>query len=432
MYFSNSEIRDQLASMVSSTTATQHTSHHPQLVHSFSEPYLLSEPSKITDVKTDLPSSLSKEEIKPVITVTTTGSTGTSTNCSTESMAESQSNSTASETLQTSNSLESSNTEVDFVQEAKSPRLNNPVRVHIQYPCSLYQDSNYLPPKKLSSMIEEMIKDGMPRLMRKIVAETKLSYKKPASIFIFDMPPQRQDAVPSYSTSDTTNCNDSSKLVGSVSEEEKIPPDATVTCTLNELPEKSDTCQTSSSVNAELTDGEKDEDFSSDDDDVIDQNTTPKNRSMTLPGDIAGLFDQSNKLQRSNSLMSDRRRMEILRNMSQSVKDRLRRHSSSTATAAPAASSTPSDLDLCPTSTNSSPTSNTPTGSHINSPTKYSVNIKITNTTKNVQQPQASDAPFIPSPKNKVRRWVSFNYGDKTKSKAAQKYMKHMECAERK
>ena len=126
--------------------------------------------------------------------------------------------------------------------------------------------------------------------------------------------------------------------------------------------------------------------------------------------------------------MSERRRMDILRNMSQSVKDRLRRHGSSVP-----ASSAPGNLDLCPTSSNSSPMNNTPTGSRSSSPTSYSIDITISSTVKKPQQPQASNAsdePFVPAPKNKVRRWISFNYGDKTKSKTAQKYMKHLEQKE--
>ena len=395
---------------VASSTATQNTSDQPQIVHSFSEPYQLSESSK-SDVETDAPLSLPKK-LKPTITITATGSTGTS---STESMEEShsQSNSTASETLQT-NSSHSSTTEVDIVQEARSPRPSNPVRVRIQYPCSLYQDSNYLPPKKLSSMIEEMIKDGMPRLMRKIIAETKLAYKKPANIFNFDVLPERQDVTPSCPTTDAT---DKEEPVGSVSTEQEVSDVAQTSYILSEPPNKCDVCQAPSSDGQKSSDNETEETFG--ENSVVDQNASPTTKLATLPQNFSDLFQ--NKLQRSNSLMSERRRMDILRNMSQSVKDRLRRHSSSVAT-----SSTPSSLDLCPTSTNSSPTSATPTGSCCGSPKNYSVNIMISNTAIKPHQLQAGNEPFEPAPKNKVRRWISFNYGDKTKSKAAQKYMKHL------
>ena len=121
--------------------------------------------------------------------------------------------------------------------------------------------------------------------------------------------------------------------------------------------------------------------------------------------------------------MSERRRMDILRNMSQSVKDRLRSHSSSGV----ASSSTPSSLDMYPTSPDSSSMSDTPTRSQNSSPTNFSVNVMITNRIKTPQQLQASNECMVPAPKNKVRRWISFNYGDKTKSKTAQKYMKHIE-----
>lgn len=400
MYFSNNEICEVVS--VALSTATQNTLDQPQIVHSFSEPYQLSESSK-SDAEMDVPLSLPKK-LKPTITVTTTDSTGTS---STASM-DSQSNSTASETLQT-NSSHSSTTEVDVVQEARSPCPNKPVRVHIQYPCSLYQDSNYLPPKKLSSMIEEMIKDGMPRLMRKIVAETKLAYKKPANIFNFDVFPEREDATPPYPTTDATN---KEEPLGLVSIEQEVPDVAQTSYTLSDPPDKSDVCQ--------APDGQKSSEETFVDNTVVDENISPTTKSATLPHNISDLFE--NKLQRSNSLMSERRRMDILRNMSQSVKDRLRRHSSSVAT-----SSTPGSLDLCTRSTNSSPTSATPSGSRCATPTNYSVNIMISSTAVKPHQPQAGDEPFVPAPKNKVRRWISFNYGDKTKSKAAQKYMKQLE-----
>ena len=396
---------------VASSTTTQNTSEQPQIVHSFSEPYQLSESSK-SDVETDAPLSLAKKLKKPTITVTATGSTGTSSTASMDS--QSNSTSTASETLQT-NSSHSSTTEVDVVQEARSPCPSKPVRVHIQYPCSLYQDSNYLPPKKLSSMIEEMIKDGMPRLMRKIVAETKLAYKKPANIFNFDVLPEREDATPPCPT---TGATDKEEPVGPVSTEQEVPDVAQTIYTLSDPPNKSDVCQAQSSDGQKSSDSEADETFV--DNTVVDQNVSPTTKSATLPQNITDLFQ--NKLQRSNSLMSERRRMDILRNMSQSVKDRLRRHSSSVGT-----SSTPGSLDLCHRSTNSSPTSATPTGSRCATPTNYSVNIMISSTAVKPHRPQASDESFVPAPKNKVRRWISFNYGDKTKSKAAQKYMKQLE-----
>ena len=405
---------DELTS-VASSIATQNTLDQPQIVHSFSEPYQLSESSK-SDAETNAPLSL-PNKLKPTIKITATGSTGTSTNCSTESMEEShsQSNSTASETLQT-NSSHSSTTEVDVVQEARSPCPSKPVRVHIQYPCSLYQDSNYLPPKKLSSMIEEMIKDGMPRLMRRIVAETKLAYQKPANIFNFDVLPERQDAMPSCPTTDAT---DKEEPTGSASTEQEVPDVAQTSYTLSEPPNKSDIHQAPSSDHPKSSDGGLEEIFG--DNSVVNQNASSPTKSTTLPYNVSDLI--KNKLQRSNSLMSERRRMDILRNMSQSVKDRLRRYSSSVT----ATSSTPSSLDLCPTSTNSSPTSATPTGSRCASPTNYSNNIMISNTAIKPHQPQAGDEPFVPAPKNKVRRWISFNYGDKTKSITAQKYMKHLE-----
>ena len=400
---------------VASSTVIQNKPDKPKIVHSFSEPYLLSDSSK-RNGETGLPSNISSE-IKPVIQVTTTGSTATST--STESMLESShSNSTASETLHVSDTPESSATEVDIVQEAKSPCLNNPVRVRIQYPCSLYQDSNYVPPKKLSSMIQEMIKDGMPRLMKKIVEETKLSCKKTVNIFNFDVLPPRQDITPSYSTTDAaTDRNELEKPVGSVCEEEEIPN--VVSSTTDKPPDTGNVCQTPTSNSPKPSDGAMERTLT--DDSELNQNTLLKGRSMTLPSSISDLLDD-NKLQRSNSLMSEQRRMDILRNMSQSVKDRLRRHSSSAA-----ASSTPSSLDLCPTSTNSSPMSNTPTGSCSGSPSHYSVNVTISNTVRKPHEPQVGDEAFVPASKNKVRRWISFNYGDKTKSKAAQKYMKHLE-----
>ena len=413
MYFSSSELCDELTSMVS-LDQSQNTL-EPQIFHSFSEPYQLSESSK-SDIETDAPLSLPKQLTKPTITVTTIGSTGTSTNCSIESIAEShsQSNSSASETLQI-NSSHSSTTEVDIVQEAKSPCPSNPVRVRIQYPCSLYQDSNYLPPKKLSNMIEEMIKDGMPRLMRKIVTETKLAYKKPANIFNFDELPQREDPTPSYPTIDATN---KEEPVDSVSMEQNILDVAQTSYTLSDPPNKSDACQKPSSDGAKSSEDGIEKTIG--DHCVVDQNISQTQKATTLPYPINDL-----KLYRSNSLMSERRRMDILRNMSQSVKDRLRRHSSSTTAAT---SSIPSSLDRCPTSTNSSPISATPTGSHCGSPTHNSVNIMISNTaTVKTQQPQQGEEPFVPASKNKVRRWISFNYGDKTKSKAAQKYMKCLE-----
>lgn len=401
MYFSNNETCEVVS--VASSAATQNTSDQPQIVHSFSEPYQLSESSK-SDIETDAPLSLPK--IKPTITVTATGSTGTS---STTSM-DSQSNSTASETLQT-NSSHSSTTEVDVVQEARSPCPSKPVRVHIQYPCSLYQDSNYLPPKKLSSMIEEMIKDGMPRLMRKIVEETKLAYKKPANIFNFDVLPEREDATPPCPTTDAT---DKEEPVGMVSTEQEVPDVAQTSYTLSDPPNKSNVCQAPTSDGQQSGDSETEETFV--DTITIDQNISPTTKSATLPHNVSDLFE--NKLQRSNSLMSERRRMDILRNMSQSVKDRLRRHSSSIAT-----SSTPGSLDLCHRSTNSSPTSATPTGSRCITPPNYSVNIMISSTAVK-PRPRSSD---VTAPKNKVRRWISFNYGDKAKSKTAQKYMKQPE-----
>ena len=405
------------------STTTQRVSDKPQIVHSFSEPYLLSESSK-SDIET-VPRPKVSEKIKPVITVTGTGSTGTSSNCSTESMAESsQTNSTASETLQTFDSPESSTTEVDIVQENRSPCLTNPVRVRIQYPCSLYQDANYLPPKKLSNMIQEMIKDGMPRLMKKIVEETKLAYKKPTDIFNFDgLVPQKQDATPAYSTTDAANKNDIEEAADSVNKENEIPvvdEIATVvntSSTLSKPPDESHVSQTLSSDSPEPSD---DEQVFSDNNETH-HNTSPKKRSMTLPPNVTGLVDD-NKLQRSNSLMSEQRRMEILRNMSQSVKDRLRRHSSSAT-----ASSTPNSLDRYPASTSNTSMSNTTTRSCSSSPTHYSVNITISNTVSKPQQSQADDEPFVPSSKNKVKRWISFNYGDKAKSQTAQKYMKHLE-----
>lgn len=418
LYFSNNEICGELHSLVSSTTS-QHTSDEPQIVHNLNEtnePFQLSEFSK-DDVDTDLPFGLPKElqNKKPMIKITASESTGTSTNCSTESIVESQSNSTAGETLQTSNSTDSSTTEVDIVQEARSPYPSNPVRVHIQYSCSLYQDSNYVPPNKLSRMIGEMIKDGMPRLMRKIVAETKLVHKKPASIFNFDVLPQKQDAAQSHSTIDPAS-EDFAKSADLVSKESETP-DLVKTCyTLSSPPNKSNVCRTVSSDSAKSSDGEVEKVLSGHSE--ADQHSSPKKRSITLPQNITDLIKNS-KLHRSHSLMSEQRRMEILRNMSQSVKDRLRRHSSSVA-----ASSAPSNLDLCPTSPNSSPMNNTPTGSHNSSPTSLSINITVSST---VKKPQASNEPFVPIPKNKVRRWISFNYGDKTKSKTAQKYMKHLE-----
>lgn len=398
-----------------SSTAIPNVPDKPKITHSFSEPYLLSDSSK-SNVETGLSSSISGE-LKPVIKVTTTGSTATSTDCSTESMMESShSNSTASETIQVSDTPESSATEVDIVQEAKSPCLNNPVRVRIQYPCSVYQDSNYVPPKKLSSMIQEMIKDGMPRLMKKIVEETKIYRNKTVNIFNFDVPPPKQDTTSSHSTTDATTTLE--KPVGSISEEEEIPDVAS--STLSKPPDDTgNVCETPSSDSPKPYDGAVENTF--DDNNEVDQYTLPKGRSMTLPTSIDDLLD-NNKLQRSNSLMSERRRMEIFRNMSQSVKDRLRRHSSSAA-----ATSAPSRLDLCPTSTNSSPMSNTPPGSCGSSPSHYSVNVTISNTVRKPHEPQAGDEVFVPSSKNKVRRWISFNYGDKTKSKAAQKYMKHLE-----
>ena len=410
----SSELCDELTSMVS-LDQSQNTLKQPQIVHSFSEPYQLSESSK-SDIGTDAPLGLPRQLTNPTITVTTIGSTGTSTDCSTESMADShsQSNSTASRTLQI-NSSHSSTTEVDIVQEAKSPCPSNPVRVRIQYPCSLYQDSNYLPPKKLSSMIEEMIKDGMPRLMRKIVEETKLAYKKPTNIFNFDVLPQREDATPSYPIIEATN---KEEPVNSVSTEQTTPDVAQTSYALSDLPNRSDSCQEPSSDGTKSSENEIDKIMA--DHCVVDQNILPMQKAITLPHPINDL-----KLYRSNSLMSERRRMDILRNMSQSVKDRLRRHSSS---AAAAMSSTPSSLDRCPTSTNSSPMSATPTGSHCGSPTHHSVNIIISNTAAiKTQQPQQGEEPSVPAPKNKVRRWISFNYGDKTKSKAAKKYMKHLE-----
>lgn len=395
---------DESPSVVSSTS-TQRTSDQPQIVHSFSEPYQLSESPKC-DIDRDIPFDL-----KPTITITTTTSTQTSTTCSMESMAESQSN-TASETLQTSNSHSSSTTEVDVVQEARSPCPSKPVRVHIQYPCSLYQDSNYLPPKKLSSMIEEMIKDGMPRLMRKIVAETKLAHKIPSNIFNFDNLPQKQDTIPSPSITDATT-KDFDKLVDSVDKDIETAEVAKTSYTLSDPPDTSNVCQAPSSDN---------DDEMVSDNSVVDQHPMTKKRSATLPSTVTDLI-QSSKLQRSHSLMSERRRMEIFRNMSQSVKDRLRRHSSSAAT-----SSTPSNLDVCPISPNDSPVSSPPTtGSQSSSPKNYSVNITISNKAKNPHHSQLGDEPFVPAPKNKVRRWISFNYGDKTTSKVAQKYMKHME-----
>ena len=399
---------------MASSTVIPNAPDKPKIIHSFSEPYLLSE-SSTSNGEPGLPSSISGE-LKPVIKITTTGSTATSTNCSTESMMESShSNSTASETIQVSDTPESSATEVDIVQEAKSPCLNNPVRVRIQYPCSLYQDSNYVPPKKLSSMIQEMIKDGMPRLMKKIIEETKLSHKKTVNIFNFDVLPPKQGTTSSQSTTDATTKLE--KPVGSISEEEEIPDVAS--STLSKPPDTSNVCETPSSDSPKPNDDAMETIL--DDNNEVDQYTLPKGRSMTLPTSISDLLDY-NKLQRSNSLMSERRRMDILRNMSQSVKDRLRRHSSSAA-----ATSAPSSLDLCPTSTNSSPMSNTPTGSCGGSPSHYSVNVTISNTVRKPHEPQVVDEMFVPSSKNKVRRWISFNYGDKTKSKAAQKYMKHLE-----
>lgn len=414
MYFSSSKICDETSSVVTSVTP-QHTSGHQQIVHSFSEPFQLSGSSSKSDaVDTDLQFG------KPVIKITT-GSTGTSSDCSTESIAESQTNSMASETLQTSNSSDSSTTEVDVVQEAKSPCLSNPVRVCIRYPCILYQDSNYLPPKKLSSMIEEMIKDGMPRLMRKIVAETKLAHKNPANIFNFDLLPQEDDAAPSHTNADAVN-EDFGKPVGSAIETE-MPEVAKPAYTLTDPPKKcNNVCHTLSSDSTKSSDGETEKAFS--DTSGNDQHTLSKQESVTLPRKVTDLI-QSNRLQRSYSLMSERRRMQILRNMSQSVKDRLRRHSSSAAT-----SSTPSSLDICPASPNSSTMSSTPTESLNGSPTRYSVNVLISNTVKKPLQSQTVNEPGVPAPKNKVRRWISFNYGDKTKSKAAQKYMKHLEKKE--
>ena len=347
----------------------------------------------------DLPFSLPKElkkEKPPVILITTGGdpATETSTDCSTESMIETQSNSTASETLQTS--LASSTTEVDIVQEAKSPCLSNAVRVRIKYACSTYHDPNYIPPKQLSGIIEELIKGGMPRLMRKIVEETKTARKKSPNIFNFDFPPEGVSPV-----QDNVHIT---KLMNSGS----VKENSDIDYVLNNPPEKQNKGDIPLSPNS--SDNKADSEASS--------QTSPNQLSLSLAHTAAGkIRDQHKKLQRSHSLMSERRRIDILRNLSESVKDRLRRHSSS---------AQPHSLDHLPTSSNSS----TPTGSgsRSSSPIKsYSVNVTITSPHRKPPQSPLSDPPTVPAPRNKVRRWISFNYGDKSKSKAAQKYLKSIE-----
>ena len=373
----------------------------PHISHSTSENDNLFQKSEFAKngAENDLPFSLSKELKKqkpPVILITTGGDTvpETSTDCSTESMIETQSNSTASETLQTS--LASSTTEVDIAQEAKSPCLSNAVRVRIKYACSTYHDPNYIPPKQLSGIIEELIKGGVPRLMRKIVEDTKTARKKSPNIFNFDFPPENVSPDNAHNFKIMN-----SDLVGQ----------ANTSYILSNPPDKQNKLDIPLSPSS--SDNKADSEASS--------QTSPNQISLSFPHDaVDKIHDQHKKLHRSHSLMSERRRIDILRNLSESVKDRLRRHSTS---------AQPHSLDHLPTSSNSS----TPTGSgsRSSSPIKsYSVNATVTSPDRKFPPSPLSDPPAIPGPKNKVRRWISFNYGDKSKSKAAQKYLKNIQQRE--
>jgi len=389
-------IRDnnRLSSLLPASSQTQ-----CHITHSTSENNNLFQKSEFAKngAENDLPFSLPKE-LKPPVIVVTNGkdpATETSTDCSTESMIETRSNSTVSETLQTS--LASSSTEVDIVQEAKSPCLSSAVRVHIKYACNPKHDPNYIPPKQLSGIIEELIKGGMPRLMRKIVEDTKTACKKSPNIFNFDFPPESNGLPGSVSLGNAHVSNImNSGLVGQANTDFVLrsPPDK----------HKLDIPLSPSS-----SDNKADSEASSQTSELF----------ISLPQHAAGkICDQHKKLHRSHSLMSEWRRIDILRNLSESVKDRLRRHSTS---------AQPHSLDHLPTSSNSS----TPTESRSSSPIKsYSVNVTITSPNRKLPQSPLSDPPTIPLPKNKVRRWISFNYGDKSKSKAAQKYLKNIQQKE--